>query len=142
MPPGIRKLVLQTVTSLLSGMPQSILPNMGVHKAVSSLLSACISADDIEKAEFSLFLFTLVLQLRKEVHLIEFFLVETQSQDENKKSLELVPFKGLLQRYKDDGMSGEKSREGILLILQIESEPIRESIWKLSNLSDQLVSYE
>jgi hypothetical protein len=129
--------------SLLSGMPHSLLPNMTVHRPVCNLLSACIAADDIEKTEFSLFLFTLSVHLRKDNQLTEFFLQETDQvhpTDPNKHVTVLLPFKGLVKRYKDDGLSGDKSKEGILLFLQIESATIIESIWKFSDLSEQLVT--
>jgi hypothetical protein len=101
-----------------------------------------MAATDIEKSEFSLFLFTLAVHLRKDNYLMEFFLQETEKvnpTDSTKRVVEFLPLKGLLQRYKDDGISGEKSKEGILLFLQIDSEVLVDNIWRVFNLSNLLV---
>nr|CAB3244298.1 protein FAM160B1 [Phallusia mammillata] len=143
-PPGMKQQVLIFFKNLLGKIKQPLLPHINVHRPVSRLVQVCgeVQAAPTEVEEIS-FLCTVCARLKREPHLINFFLgneqakaadktkspTETNHVSESSSSNETQPKEGydlvdslLNLSRSEDGRVAVKACEGLLLLVSTPHE--------------------
>eukprot|EP01104_Vermistella_antarctica_P009492 TRINITY_DN2443_c0_g1_i1.p1 TRINITY_DN2443_c0_g1~~TRINITY_DN2443_c0_g1_i1.p1 ORF type:complete len:690 (+),score=140.31 TRINITY_DN2443_c0_g1_i1:248-2317(+) len=140
-PPGMRRLILSTVPTLLQNMQQPLLPHMSIHAPLCQLVSSVPNIPDEEMSETVGFLKTIVSTLIKEPSLSGFFFVYP----ENQASI-FVPLQSAQSLLARDSLSLDLRRtlqRHVILpcvLLAASSPEVLQYLVAQSNLHEQLVN--
>eukprot|EP01112_Ceratiomyxa_fruticulosa_P008255 TRINITY_DN2134_c0_g1_i1.p1 TRINITY_DN2134_c0_g1~~TRINITY_DN2134_c0_g1_i1.p1 ORF type:complete len:698 (-),score=96.38 TRINITY_DN2134_c0_g1_i1:103-2196(-) len=117
-PPGVRKLVLVSITLLLSNLSLLLLPHMSVHRSLRNLLIACSQpptpTHPTPNSELVNLLEVLTSKLKENPSLLGFFIQDPPPDELGG----LVIFQALLKHLWDAGAVGERARRAIVTCLE------------------------